>query len=213
MEVRSNKIFISLRNRIIYGDYPPGMSLSEKDLCEEFNVSRTPLREAIMKLKDIQLVNAIPGFGTHVTPIDISEIRCAFEVKMKLEELIGELAAERINAEELNQLEGLIKKADRILKKNDSERHRHLIEIDAQFHEIMCHASQNNILQEFQDNIHSRCARLWSSSLSKIVPNKEVIDQLRAIHAVVKKGDKKRAGQLMAGHVQYFIDKVRETLI
>jgi DNA-binding GntR family transcriptional regulator len=213
IETRSNKIFNTVRNRIIYGDYPPGMALSEKELCEEFKVSRTPLREAILKLKDIKLVNAIPGFGTHVTSIDLDEIRSAFQVKIKLEELVGELAAEHITNGQLRELEKLISQADSILKKKNTGRHRSLVEIDAQFHELMCQAANNRILQEFQENIHSRCARLWNSSLSEIVPDQEVINQLKAIHRAVKKRDKKLAGELMAEHVKYFIDKIRETIL
>ena len=52
----SEKIFETLRDRIVYLDYPPKMSLSEKDLCNEFKVSRSPLREAIQKLEDMKLV-------------------------------------------------------------------------------------------------------------------------------------------------------------
>ena len=77
----SEKIFESLRDRIVHMEYPPGTALSEKDLCEEFGVSRTPLREAIRRLEDMKLVNALPRYGTYVTPLDIHEIRCAFEVK------------------------------------------------------------------------------------------------------------------------------------
>lgn len=213
IETRSNKIFNTVRNRIIYGDYPPGMVLSEKELCEEFKVSRTPLREAILKLKDIKLVNAIPGFGTHVTSIDLDEIRSAFQVKIKLEELVGELAAEYISDDQLHELERLISQADSILKKKITGRHRNLVEIDAQFHELMCQAANNRILKEFQENIHSRCARLWNASLSEIVPDQEVINQLKAIHRAVKRRDKKLAGELMAKHVMYFIDKIRETIL
>jgi len=47
-------IFATLRDRIVYLEYPPGMPLIEKDLCEEFKVSRTPLREAIRKLEEMR---------------------------------------------------------------------------------------------------------------------------------------------------------------
>ena len=68
-----NNIFEILRDRIVFGQYPPGMSLSEKTLCKEFDVSRTPLREAIQKLVDLKLVIVIPRFGTNVTQIDIHD--------------------------------------------------------------------------------------------------------------------------------------------
>jgi len=61
-------IFETIRDRIVFGTYPPGVNLPEKELCEEFGVSRTPLREAVLKLQDMKLVTVIPRFGTHVSP-------------------------------------------------------------------------------------------------------------------------------------------------
>jgi DNA-binding GntR family transcriptional regulator len=101
-------IFETLRDRIVHGEYPPGTGLSEKDLCREFKVSRMPLREALAKLEDMKLVTIIPRFGTNVAPIDINEIRCAFEVKLKLEGLAVELAAGRIDSEGLTALADVI---------------------------------------------------------------------------------------------------------
>ncbi len=56
----------------------------------------------------MKLVTVIPRFGTNVSPIDINEIRCAFEVKIKLEGLAVELAAKRIKTTDLNELESII---------------------------------------------------------------------------------------------------------
>ncbi len=202
-----SKIFETLRDRIVYIEYPPGMSLSEKELCEEFKVSRTPLREAIRKLEDMKLVTAIPRYGTYVSPIDIDEIRCAFEVKIKLEGLAGELAARRITGNKLKEISALIKEAD--IKQG----HRNLIEIDAHFHEIIRQVIQNPILQEILENLHSRCARLWNSALSEIIPIEQVIDQLKEIYLSLEKRDAEKAGRLMESHVQYFIEKIKSQLL
>ena len=205
-----SQIFETLRDRIVYMDYPPGMGLTEKDLCREFKVSRTPLREALRKLEEMKLVSVIPRFGTYVSTIDINEIRCAFEVKIKLEGRAGELAARRITADKLEELKGLIREADGSFPDGG---HRSFIELDARFHEIIYSAAQNPILQEFLENLHSRCARLWGSSLSEIVPNQEVIGQLREVHQALQTRDAKRAGQLMEAHVQYFIDRIKMQLL
>jgi GntR family transcriptional regulator, rspAB operon transcriptional repressor len=205
-----SRIFEALRDRIVYMEYPPGMGLTEKDLCREFKVSRTPLREAFRKLEEMKLVNVIPRFGTYVSTIDINEIRCAFEVKIKLEGLAGELAARRITADRLEELKGLIREAD---GSSPERGHRGFIELDARFHEIIYSAAQNPILQEFLENLHSRCARLWGSSLSEIIPNQEVIGQLRSVHQALQTRDAKRAGQLMEDHVQYFIDRIKMQLL
>lgn len=207
-----SNIFETLRDRIVHGEYPPGMGLSEKELCGEFNVSRTPLREALAKLADMKLVSIIPRFGTNVSPIDIDEIRCAFEVKIKLEGLAVELAAKRIKAEELDELASIMGMVAH-LEEDSRLRHRRLIEIEARFHRIILRAAQNPLLEEFLDNLHYRCARLWSSSLSEIVPNRDILSQMRKIYMALKNGDPDSARQNMEQHVQYFIEKIKMRLL
>ena len=205
-----HKIFETLRDRIIYLKYPPGMILSEKDLCSEFKVSRTPFREAIRKLEDMRLVTVIPRFGTHVSNIDINEIRCAFEVKIKLEGVAGMVAAKRITPDKLQELQTLIKQAE---KMGEDKEHQAFIALDARFHEIIYEATQNSILQEMLENLHSRCARLWTSSLTRIIPIMEVAEQLKEIHAALRMGDGEKASQLMEHHVQHFVDKIKSQLL
>lgn len=217
MGLRENRlhrnIFQKLRDRIVLGEYPPGMGLSEKDLCQEFNVSRTPLREAFAKLESMKLVTIIPRFGTNVSPIDIDEIRCAFEVKMKLESLAAELAVERIDTEKLKALEVVIHKVAQLKNEENQHRHQRLLDLEKRFHRIILQAVQNPILEEFLDNLHYRCARLWSSSLSQVVPNEDILNQMKNIYQAIVEGDAKGAGRHMERHIQYFIDKIKMRLL
>ena len=217
MDSRENRlhrsIFQTLRDRIVHGEYPPGMGLSEKDLCREFGVSRTPLREALAKLESMKLVTIIPRFGTNVSPIDIDEIRCAFEVKIKLETLAVGLAVERIDAEKLNALDDVIRQVDQIKDDDDQLRHQRMIELEKRFHRIILQAAQNPILEEFLDNLHYRCARLWSSSLSQVVPNQEILDQMKNIYRAIADRDAERASRHMEQHIQYFIEKIKMRLL
>lgn len=206
-------IFQELRDRIVYGHYPPGTSLPEKELCEEFNVSRTPLREALLKLQDMKLVSVIPRFGTAVTPVDINEIRCSFEVKIELEGLAGKLAAERIKPDKLAELDAVINEAASLLRDGGSQRHHRLIEIEGRFHEIIRQATHNPVLQEVLDNLHYRCARLWSSALSEVVPDEEIIDQMRKVYVALKEGNSKAARIHMEEHVEYFIERIKKVLL
>jgi DNA-binding GntR family transcriptional regulator len=206
-------IYETLRDRIVHGEYPPGMGLSEKDLCREFGVSRTPLREALAKLESMKLVTIIPRFGTHVSPIDINEIRCAFEVKIKLESLAVELAVERIDGENLKALDDVIQQVVQINDDDDQLRHQRMIELEKRFHHIILQAAQNPILAEFLDNLHYRCARLWSSSLSRVVPNEEILDQMKNIYRAIAARDAESAGRYMKQHIQYFIEKIKMRLL
>jgi GntR family transcriptional regulator, rspAB operon transcriptional repressor len=209
-ESLSNRIFRMVRDKIVFMEYPPGMNLSEKDLCKTFKVSRTPLREAIRKLEEMKLVTVIPRYGTYVSQVEINEIRCAFEVKIKLEGLVGEVAAKRITADKLKELSALIEKAEALLKGNGP---RSLIEIDTNFHEIIYQAAQNPILQEILENLQSRCARLWNSALSESIPLAEVIGELKEIYLSLKKRDSEKTGQLLENHVRHFIDLIKNQLL
>jgi DNA-binding GntR family transcriptional regulator len=141
----------------------------------------------------MKLVSVIPRYGTYISPVDINEIRCAFEVKIKLEGLAGEVAAKRITHDKLSEMKSLIEEADVLLKGGG---HRHLIEIDTRFHEIIYQAAQNPILQEILENLHSRCARLWGSSLSGVIPIPEIIHQLKEIYSALEQRNPKTAAQL-----------------
>jgi DNA-binding GntR family transcriptional regulator len=148
-----------------------------------------------------------------VTQIDIQEIRSAFEVKIKLEGLAGELAAVRIEPDQLEELDRLIREAARHDQKDENRRHNRLIEIDSRFHTIIHQAAQNPILREFLDNLHYRCARLWNSSLNDVVPNEEIIDQLQRVYNALRRKDPESARNHMERHVQYFIDEIKKRLL
>jgi len=205
-----DRVFDTLRDRIVQLDYPPETALFEEDLCKEFKVSRTPVREALRRLEEMNLVKVIPRYGTYVSSIDIHEIRCAFEVKKKMEALAGALAARRITSEKLEDLERLIARAANYLHDGG---HRELINLDVHFHEIIYEAANNQILQQFLNNLHSRCARLWGANLSKIVPIADTKTQLEGIYDALKDRDEQKASQLLEDHVQYFIDKLKEKLL
>jgi len=206
----SNRVFKALRDKIVFMDYPPGMNLSEKELCKSFKVSRTPLREAIRRLEEMNLVTVIPRYGTYVSQVEINEIRCAFEVKIRLEALAGEVAAKRITADKLEELHTIIQGAEGLLKEGGA---RGMIEIDTNFHEIIYQSTQNPILQEILINLQSRCARLWNASLSESIPIPEVIGQLREIYQALKSRDSEKTARLLENHVRHFIDQIKNQLL
>ena len=83
-----------LRHLIIEGDLPPGEKLSEKDLCAQFDVSRTPLRESLKVLATEGLVQLTPNRGASVSPLTISDLEEAFPIMGALEAVSGELACQ-----------------------------------------------------------------------------------------------------------------------
>lgn len=202
----------TLRNRIVNLEYPPGMTLSDKELGQEFGVSRTPLREVLRKLKEMGLVTILPRYGTHVSVVDIHDIRCAFDVRLKLEGLAGAAAARRITSDSLEDLHSLVKGLDVL---NQSGEHEPLAKmaLDARFHKIVYKAAENHILYDFLDNLYGRCARAWNASLGGVDPLTENIEQLRGIYLALKRRDAAEAARLCEEHVQSFILKLKNYLL
>jgi DNA-binding GntR family transcriptional regulator len=200
----------AIRDRIIGLDYPPGSLVPEKELCAEFKVSRTPVKEALKKLEDMGLVTIIPRFGTTVSSIDIADVRCAFEIKIQLEKLAGSLAARRITQDRIRELTAVVDTLKGLDQDADYDR---VIELDARFHDIVHDAAQNPILKKMLRNLHSRCARLWSSALGNTFASSLIAGHLEGILESLRERDPGRTEALVEAHVQGFIDRIREQLL
>ena len=69
-----SQVHAVLQEHIVKGHFLPGQALSEMKLAEELGVSRTPVREALIKLSEDGLVNIVPQSGTYVSPIDVAAV-------------------------------------------------------------------------------------------------------------------------------------------
>jgi DNA-binding GntR family transcriptional regulator len=106
-EVLHQQVAIRLRQRIIEGEVAPGAKLNERELSEQLQVSRTPLREAIKMLAAEGLVLLLPNRGAVVAQLGVQDVIDTFEVIAGLEGQSGELAAQRITAAELAEVRAL----------------------------------------------------------------------------------------------------------
>src|SRR5207237_6622091 len=93
-----------IEEKIAMGDYPPGMRLDEAPLLAEFGVSRTPLREALIQLASLGLVDMRPRRGAVVAELTPHRLFEMFEVMGALEAMCGRLAARRITDQEQKEL-------------------------------------------------------------------------------------------------------------
>ena len=96
-----------LKEMIIEGKLAPGARLNERVLCEQLDVSRTPLREAFKMLAGEGLIELLQNRGAVVARMGIEDIEAAFAVIASLEGLAGELAAKHISDQELAEIRAL----------------------------------------------------------------------------------------------------------
>ena len=101
---RSQQLREIIEERIATGLYAPGMRLDETDLANEFEVSRTPIREALMQLASSGLIDMRPRRGAIVAEISPQRLCEMFEVMAELEAMCGRMAARRMTEADRQEL-------------------------------------------------------------------------------------------------------------
>ena len=101
------EILARLRDFVVEGNLPAGAHIPERQLCEMFGVSRTPLREALKVLASDGLIELLPNRGARVRVLDEKDICELFDLVAGLESLAGRLACEKITEAEIAEIENL----------------------------------------------------------------------------------------------------------
>ena len=102
---KADDIALVIEEAIVSGELAPGTVLRQEQLSEQFNVSRTPVREALRRLAALGLVSFVPNRGVRVRTISREDLHEAFMVRAELESLATEVAATRITPEQLAELD------------------------------------------------------------------------------------------------------------
>ena len=134
-----------LRREILSCVLEPGSEVSEADIAERLSVSKTPVREALGRLRADGFVVTFPRRGYQIVPLTIADMNELFDMRRIVEGGCGELAAERITDEELDALEKL---ADAGLDRNVNSSLDNFIAANREFHLAIGRATGSKRLQE-----------------------------------------------------------------
>lgn len=146
-----------MRTLIANGELPPGSKLAEKELCESFGVSRTPMREAIRALSAEGLLVLTPNRGASVAVASMDQILESFVVMGVLEGLAGELAAHRITKAQLSAIRLSHARMLDCRREGDLDGY---YDHNRAIHDAIFDASGNATLREARRIIHTRIVNL-----------------------------------------------------
>ncbi len=147
---------IMVREMIVSGQLLPGSKIPEKELCDHFGVSRTPLREALKVLAIDGLVTLEANRGARITPITRQDLEEVFPVMGALEALAGELACRNINDAEIEALQRL---HDQMVSYYHSGSLKEYFAINEQIHEAILTAARNATLTAQYRTLAARMRR------------------------------------------------------
>jgi len=150
---RSEQLSDAIEELIVTGSFGPGTRLDEQELADRFAVSRTPVREALIQLAAIGMVEIRPRRGAVVAEIGSDRLCEMFEVMAELEAMCGRLAARRIGPTEQLALRAAHEACQSARDAGDADRYYQLNE---DFHARIYAASHNGFLEEQALTLHRR---------------------------------------------------------
>lgn len=138
-------IFIKLREAILRGKLKNGEKLTEQRICNEYNVSRTPVREAFRLLEQEGMISMIPNRGAFVTGFEAQDIADMYDMRKEYEILAFEWAVDRITPEEFEDIKNAYDLMEFYTHKGEYAKSA---EQNTIFHELIYKASHNRLLTQ-----------------------------------------------------------------
>ncbi len=157
-----NEAVTRIRDMIVEGQLEPGSKISEKQLCDLFGISRTPLREALKVLATEGLLDLLPNRGARVAKLTGKDLADLFHVMGALEGLAGELACANITEPALSEIRALHHEMLAHYSRGDRAGYFRVNQI---IHEAIIAAADNRVLSLVYDSLRGRIrpARYMSS--------------------------------------------------
>lgn len=195
---KSEQIYEYLRRAIVRLEMEPGAPISEKDICARFDISRTPVREALQRLAEEDLVDIFPHSGTWVSRISFALAEEGFVLRRALEVESVRKASATITPAGLVELEGLVRTMRGILR---DDRLADYLEVDDAFHAAIARVSGYPRIWKFIGLAKVQLDRL--RQLSAPVPGHlaEVTEQHAAIVQALSRRNAMQAELAMRIHL------------
>ncbi len=198
-----------LAERILFGDYTPGMNLVEQDIAKELRISRTPVREALLRLKLEGLVRIIPRGGIYVEEATVQTIRDVTEVRLVLEECLMRLAVERGTATLLDEFESWLKVLEPAWSRLPP---RQWLERDDEFHQFLYRAGRNQTLANHLTLLRRKSVLFWSQLGERHNSLEGIITDFREICSGLRARDAERCVAAIGHHVLADLDRIQRFL-
>ncbi|MBK8176428.1 MAG: GntR family transcriptional regulator [Rhodospirillales bacterium] len=194
----ADRVRLRLEQQIVTGELMPGTKIDEQQLADEFQISRTPVREALNQLASIGLLETKPRQGATVAILSLRDLVDMFDVMAELEGMCARLAARRLSRAERNEILAAHSKAAALVEIGDADAY---YIANARLHERIYAASHNAFLENMVQGIRNRCAPYRRLQLYQGGRLSRSSAEHDAIVNAILSGDEERADQLARAHI------------
>lgn len=196
---RSEFLYQRLSAEIVDGVYTPGDHLDETSIAKRFDVSRTPVREALQALVASGLATRLRHRGVMVASLDRRRLNEMFEVMADIEALCAGYAAERMTAEERYTLDAFHRDSARIVRDGDPVAYA---KFNTSFHNAIYSGAHNDFLAESARSIRQRLNPFRGAQFRLDRRMTESFEEHQKIVDAIVRGDSEGARQSMNNHLQ-----------
>lgn len=193
-----NEIYEQIKNDILSREHEQGSWLQEEELAKKYNVSRTPVREALQRLQSDGLLDIIPRRGAFVVKLTFKTVMELAEIREALEDLVISLAVNRISEEELQGLHDCIDPQTVVSIENKVEFSKQM----AHFHHLLAKASCNETLAEMLSQIYDKLDMYRIMALEMPERFSKRLKEHRDIVEAIEKGDARLAKARNRAHMR-----------
>ncbi|MBR1909125.1 MAG: GntR family transcriptional regulator [Lachnospiraceae bacterium] len=208
-ETARDYAFRVLRDNIVSLELKPGTLISENEMAMELGLSRTPVREAIIDLAKVSIIETIPQRGSYVALIDTKMVEESRFLRKVLDEAVIEVACDIADSASIDAMEENVHLQEFYLEKADTNR---IFELDNAFHKLIYSAAEKDIIYDIRSTMMLHFDRVRTLSV-EAVKDMKIVGDHRGMLEAIKGHDKEAAVALVEKHLgRYRVDetKIRE---
>ena len=194
---------------IASGKLPPGARIIQEQLAQELGVSRQPVQQALLVLRNLGVLREAPGRGLQVAPLDLDHIRNMYDMRAVIEGLAFRKAAERNARRAAEEGASYIADGRAAVAASDMAR---MIEADMAFHSFIYELSGNPLVAPTMESHWTNTQRVMGEVLMRDERPRDIWDQHEALLQAVTEGDGKKAEKLARQHIEQAADFMIERL-
>ena len=195
----SEQVYNAISEAIVEGKLPPGERLRETQMAEALGVSRTPVREAFVRLKQQRLLRSDASGAYYVAEWDRQTLWEIATLRAALESLAFSLAPQNLSQEDFDHLEGIIRQMGEMDADPASGDYKRMALFDFQFHTYIWSRTGHDLLEQALENIKPQAH--YYMYLTRQAGQKRYAEQHRVLLEFLKQGDRSKANEIMLDHI------------
>jgi DNA-binding GntR family transcriptional regulator len=207
-----NQAYNSIKEMIFNGIFKPGDRIYESKLASEFQISRSPVREAIRSLEKDGLLLIDNKSKITVYQPTIKDIEDIYECRQALESMAARITTRRASDDELEKIENILLEAKENIENFDGKLKKAIISVNTKFHNSILQFSQNNRLQKQSDDLKLLTNFYRSIDVYENSRNMDIFNYHIKIFHFIKQRDEEKAAQTMKDHIANDLNHLKDIL-